>query len=153
MEPLRTDEPLPPGTKIHKKDFENQIIGGCGAFVAGSMTFYFLSIWPFLVYQQIARARTLLESIALGLVPALIFGIILSRKAGLAGACGFCAGSITVAVFLYLRIHQVFLEYEARQGYKPMYPQFVEWLLPIGFAFLCVAIGMIVTPKTELALK
>lgn len=153
MEPLQTDEPLPKGVKIRKADFENQIIGGCGAFVAGSITFYFLAIWPFLVYQQIAQARILLQGIGLGLVPAIIFGVFLARKAGLAGACGFCAGSITVAVFLYLRIHQVYLEFLAREGIKPMYPQFIEWLLPVAFALVCVGIAMVSTPKTELALK
>lgn len=149
MEPLKTDEPLPPGFKREKNDFESQILAGCSVFVAGSLTTYFLSIWPMLVFQGLAQLNVMLWSLAAGLGPAFVFGIFLCRKAGLAGGCAFCAGSLTVSVFIYLRFEQIVIDSITKAGMKPEYPTWLGWLIPLLWSLTAVGATLIALPRSE----
>jgi len=153
MEPLRTDEALPPGSKQKTKDFESVILGGCTSFVLVSIFTYLLAIWPFLVFQNLEFLRTLLLCSAFGLLVACILGAIASRKLGLAGACGFLAGAMSVTVFLSLRLDQSFLSAAAGQTKEPQYPSFFRFFVPIFWLVLSLTIAVLFTKKSEISLK
>ena len=153
FEPLRTDEPLPPGKKPKPHDFESVIIAGCTGFVASAIITYVLAVWPFLVFQQLELLKYLIMCIGFGPLIAYLFGLITCRKFGLPGACGFIAGAMSVLVFLSLRMDQVFLSAAAGQLKQVQYPESFRILVPTIWMLGAVAIALIFTPRKEVSLK
>ncbi|MBC8066662.1 MAG: hypothetical protein H7Y17_17665 [Chlorobia bacterium] len=137
MEPLSTDEklesPRPP-----ERDMDTQMVFGCTGFVVASFGTYFLSVWPFFLWLDIHNIPTLLKACASGLLPALLCGAYQAWKYGIAGAAGFIGGMMAVAIFLYLRFQQIFLEVQAQRIPPPMYPQWIEWFAPLMLMLLAI---------------
>lgn len=140
FEPLNTDEKLPQPIKSGP-DLDTQMIGGCSGFVASSVFTYALGIWPFfLLSSQMHLLATLGLAAALGLLPAAIFGGLIGSRWGLAPACGFFGGALTVAVFLYLSLGQVAMGHSVPDLPKPDYPASFAWLLPAGWILASLSI-------------
>lgn len=122
---------------------------GCSGFVFTSLVGYFLTVWPFFVFPDNYRLESLLVCITTGFAPSLVLGLIAVRKFGLPGGCGFVAASMATAIFLYLRIQQMFLAADARQSVPPDYPRLWMWVLPLAWIILAVAITILFLPKNE----
>ncbi len=152
MEPLRTDEPLPEGQRTKNRDFDNAMLAGCSSFVFAALGSYFMSTWPFYLWQEAERSQILLQDCACGVLPALAFGIFASRKALLAGACGFVAGFMATSVFLFLRLDQVFVEAKADRLPPPDYPEWLRTAIPFGLVVLAVTVAVVSLPSKELDL-
>lgn len=152
FEPLRTDEPLPPGKREKPPDFESVILAGCTGFVLSSIITYILAVWPFLTFQQIQLLHVLILCAATGPMIACIFGIIVCRKFGLPGACGFIAGAMSFLIFIILRMDQVFLAAAAGQTKAPEYPSLFKILVPAVWILGTVGIALLATPKKEISL-
>jgi hypothetical protein len=152
MEPLKTDEYLPPEKRAKKRDFDAVMLAGCGSFVFASMGTYFLCVWPFFVWPDAERYEILALDLGLGAVPAMLFGIIACRKALLAGGCGFIAGVMTMAVFLFLRLEQVFIAGRSGQAPPANYPEIMRSVIPVGLIIFAAAVAGLALPKKELDL-
>lgn len=131
FEPLRTDERLE--TPVRERDFDTHMLFGCGSFVVASFATYALGAWPFFALPNTHLIGALGVACAAGLLPALAFGAFASRRAGLAGACGFVGGAMAVAVFLFLRMEQVMMGYDMRDLPLPEYPRTWGWMLPAAW--------------------
>lgn len=152
LEPLQTDEKLDkPVPK--ERDMDTVMLFGCGAFVAGAITTYLLSIWPFFAWPEVHRLRVLILGIGAGLVPALIVSAIVTRRFGLPGACGVVGGALTTAIFLYLRLQQAFIAAAAKQDTRPDYPPLLQGLVPLAWVLSVALVAVLLLPKGELPSK
>jgi len=150
FEPLQTDEKLDVPEQT-AQDMDKQMLFGCSGFLIASVVGYLLTIWPFLAFQKIEQTFWLAACFAAGGGPAIIVGLISTRRFGLAGACGFVAGAMTTGIFLYLRIQQSFLSALAKSSPTPEYPDSFIWLLPIVWILLCVFLAVVALPKGEIS--
>lgn len=125
------------------------MLRGCSGFVTASLMGYALSVWPFFAFQEAEKLSQLITASASGLIPAAIFGTIAARRFGLAGACGFVAGSISTAIFLYLRLNQAVLAGMAQQAPVPEWPGEFVTLLPLGYVLLAVFLAILAMPRNE----
>ena len=141
MEPLATDEKLE-APRRKERDMDTHMLFGCTGFVVSSFATYFLSVWPFFVWQGVNHWDVLLKALAFGMPVAFIHGFLSTLKFELAGAAGFIGGMLASCIFLFLRFEQVFLEASARRIPLPAYPVWIKWFLPamvLAFAVLVVA--------------
>ncbi len=146
FDPLETDEATPGGKA--PGDMDKAMLAGCTSFVFNSFLAYGLGVWPFFAMPDTWRTSVLLTSIAAGLTPVLILCLIVSRKLGLPGATGVVAGSMAMAVFLYLRFDQVMMGFVIREIPNPEYPTAFGWIIPIGW-FLAVVATAVLFTKNE----
>lgn len=149
IDPLQTDEKLDKPVKAGK-DFDAQMMFGCGGFLIAAVAGYMLSVWPFFAFQNVEQLSVLLLAMAVGMGPATALGLFATRKFGVAGACGFLAGAITTAIFLYLRLTQAHLSAMAQQSPRPDWPQVMAVLIPISWVLLVAFLGLLFMPKGEL---
>jgi hypothetical protein len=145
FEPLRTDEQYT-GPKEKRSGMDEMMLFGCTGFVLCSVTVYVLSVWPFFLFAEIDRLATLLLALGSGLGPALLAGILATRKFALPGACGFVGGALVGAVFLYLRLEQVFTAALARQIPTPDYPPLLVALVPLGWIVAALVAAIAALP-------
>jgi hypothetical protein len=146
FEPLQTDEKLEkPVAKAW--DMDTQMLFGCTGFVLAAIGTYLMAVWPFVAFRDAERVGTLAMSAAFGMLPASVFGGVLVRKFALPGACGFFAGSLAVAIFLFLRIEQVFLSAAANQAPVPDYPEAFRYLVPVGYLVFVLILCLVLLPK------
>ncbi|AIE84269.1 hypothetical protein [Fimbriimonas ginsengisoli] len=146
FEPLDTDEKLErPATRV--RDMDDQMLFGCSGFLVASLGGYALSVWPFFVFPDTQRLSVLAISLGVGLIPAAILTVFASIKFGMAGACGGVGGAIATAMFLYLRLNQIFLAWMARRIPEPEYPASMQGLIPIAWILAVLLIGMAATPR------
>jgi branched-subunit amino acid transport protein AzlD len=131
FEPLLTDEELSSPAK-QKKDFEAQLMAGCVTIGVVSLTTYVLTVWPFAVLPEYTVVG-LLRILAMGALPASVFGAVAGRRFALAGASGFFGGAMAAAVFMHLRLQQTLLGNYTKDIPKPEYPDFVAWALPVSW--------------------
>jgi len=139
IEPLQTDEPLNE-VVVREQDTDTVMLWGCGSFVVSSVTIFVLGVTPFFIIQDIGPTNSLLLALAVGCLPALLLGVIVTRKRGLPAACGTLGGFMVVGVFLHLRIQQAFTAAMAQQASVPEYPAFMAYLIPTS----AVLIGLLV---------
>lgn len=149
MEPLKTDELLPPGAAKAPKDMDTAMLGGCSVFLVTAVVTFFVAVWPHLAYPHAEQLKVLRTCLLLGLPPSLVAGIIGARKGGLAGACGFVSGALTTGVFFFLRLQQIFVTAGAQTGPEPNYPSAVMYILPTAWFIVSVAIGFAATPRMK----
>ncbi len=146
FEPLKTDEKL---EKPIKKgpDMDSQMLGGCSVFVFTSFATYALGIWPFFLLTDLHLLQRVLLACALGMGPAAVLGAVFGARGGLAPACGFFGGAVTVAVFLYLSLRQVALGHTLPDLPRPDYPPTFSALIPIAWVacalLICVVFAQI----------
>ncbi|MBI1756015.1 MAG: hypothetical protein HYR64_02795 [Fimbriimonas ginsengisoli] len=126
------------------------MLRGCSAFVAVSLGAYLLSILPFFFWTESYRLLTLGRCALVGLAPAAVLGVVATRRAGLPGAAGFVASALVTAVFLHLRIGQMFIAWEARQAPEPDYPSSLGLSAPGASVALSICLALLVMPKGEL---
>jgi hypothetical protein len=152
FEPLLTDEKLdkPPPKK---SDMDSLMIAGCTGFVATSIIAYVLSVWPHFVVGEAHLARSIGIALAIGLMPALIFGFVAIKKMGLPAATGFIGGSLATGVFLFLRINQVMISRHIHDGPQPDYPAAWTWMIPAGWVVLATIFALIITPRSEFSVE
>lgn len=148
FEPLRTDEKLDaPAAKT--RDMDAQMLHGCSGFLIAAVAGYALSVWPWFAFQGAEQLRVLALCALAGLVPAGALGIVATRRFGLAGACGFVAGAVTVSIFLYLRLQQVFVAALDRQAAQPDYPLALVYVVPAAWLCLVLFTALLCLPKDE----
>jgi len=149
LEPLNTDERIE-NAGPRAKSMDDQMLFGCSGFVLASVGGYALSVWPFFAFGEIDKLPVLAQDGAIGFVSAVVLSVVVTRRFGVAGACGAVGGAMSAAMFLYLRIQQAFLAHLARQAPEPGYPPVLQGLVPFAWllAILLVAIWSI--PKKEL---
>ena len=148
FEPLQTDEKLSEAPKP-TRDMDTQMMLGCTGFGVTAGLIFALVAWPHFVFADTYRFDVLAKAMALGGIPAMIQGLILSRK-GLVGACGFVGGALVSTVFLYIRLQQVLLARYGDEAARPDYPAAFGWLVPVGFFLAAVAIALVALPKGAL---
>lgn len=149
FDPLLTDEKLETPVKP-EKDLDTQMIMGCSGFVFSSLVFYALGVWPHFLFTQVYRLSTLGMTLAIGVLPAFIFGAVATRKFGLVGACGSFGGALAYAIFLYLRLDQIILASGFREAPEPEYPMAFKWLVPLMTVLVTALISAGLLPKGEL---
>ncbi len=149
FEPLKTDEKFD-GHIEKKPDFDSQMLFGCGAFLITSVFGYLMVVWPFFIFPTIEKLQTLGLDLGLGLVPWCIFLILMMRKGGLAAGCGGLGGSLSTAVFLYLRLQQPFISWRLQQIDKPEYPEAFIWLVPLAIPMLSIVLALFFLKKEEI---
>jgi hypothetical protein len=123
-----TDEPIEQSVQ-QKKDFEAELMRGCLVIGAASLITYALCVWPFTAFPEYSVVG-LSQIAATGLLPSLVFGIFMARRAGLAGGTGFFGGALAAAVFMHLRLQQTALGYITKDMPRPDYPAWIGWALP-----------------------
>ena len=148
FEPLRTDEKRP-GEPKPAKDMDSLMLTGCSAFVATSFLTYFLTVWPFLTFQDSHLAATLGVCALLGPLPALVLGAYASRKFELPGACGFVGGSMALCVFLFLRLQQVMLGKGSTDLPHPDYPDSWVWMIPLAWLVAAIFVALLAMPRID----
>lgn len=148
FEPVQTDEKIPGGGP-KEPDMDDQMLFGCTSFVVGSCVAYLLAAWPMFVIQDTHLVVNLAAALGFGLIPASIWGAVVTRRTGLPGACGFVGGAMAMAIFLYLRLEQLMLGMVNRNLPQPDYPRSWVWILPIGWVLFAVLLAMILLPKRE----
>jgi branched-subunit amino acid transport protein AzlD len=141
FEPLRTDEKLDAPVR-RERDMDTHMLIGCSGFVFTAVAAYVLSVWPFLLFSDSEKLSSLLLAALLGPLPAGLLGILACRRFGIPGATGFVGGSAIFAVFLYLRLDQLFVSAQSEQFPRPDYPASFAVLLPVTWLAIsaCLAI-------------
>jgi hypothetical protein len=132
------------------KDMDTQMLFGCSGFVAASFSVYLLAVWPHAVWSQTHALAVLARCLIVGNGPALLAGLVWTRKFGLAGGAGVIGGSVASSVFLYLRLQQVMAFKGIPEAPQPEYPDSWAWLLPLAWVVLQVLAVVLVLPKGEL---
>lgn len=125
------------------------MLRGAGVFLVCAFAVYFLSVWPFLLFPRTYLLSVLWKCIGLGLAPAWICGAVFSRKGELAGACGFAGGSLATAVFLFLRLQQVFTTSGSSQGPEPNYTSAAVLGLPSAWVALTIVTAALLVPRVR----
>jgi hypothetical protein len=148
IEPLKTDEKLPHKARA-AKDMDSLMIAGCAGFVGTSLFSYFLTVWPFFVFQTTHRLDTIGTCALLGFAPAAALGVLATRRFNLPGACGFIGGSMATCVFLYLRLQQIMLGKGSPDFPQPDFPDSFVWMLPMAWLAVSVLIVVWAMPKTQ----
>lgn len=146
FEPLETDEKLDVAPK-KAADMDTLMLIGCTGFVIASLGIYALSVWPFFAFPAVGETRTLAICVAAGLLPSALLAFVCGRKFALAGACGAIGGALATGMFLYLRIHQAFLAYLARQSPPPGYPQLLEAVVPLAWILAVALVALMAMPN------
>ena len=149
FEPLKTDEKYD-GPPIKKRDMDAYMLAGCSSFVFITVITYGLVIWPWLVFQDISKLSTFLKCLGYGLLPSVALGIYMIRKTGVAGACGFVGASMTSGIFLFLRLQQAHMAFEAHQAPKPEFNPSLSYLLPIAWVAVAISLGVAFVPQKDL---
>jgi hypothetical protein len=148
FEPLRTDEKLE--TPVRTRDLDQEMLSGCGSFVVAAFVTYLLTAWPWFVFSDGHRLASLAIACGLGMIPALLFGAFAARRGGLAGGCGFVAGSMAAAVFVYLRMEQLLLGRAVRELPFPEYPSAFLWQVPLGWLAAAILVTALALSRTRL---
>lgn len=150
LEPLQTDEKLTAPVKA-KRDMDTVMLFGCGGFVMAAFLVYGLAIWPFFLIQDVFTSAQLAKVCAMGLLPAALAGGIIARKGGLAAACGVIGGALTTAIFLFLRLQQLFVAAVAKTDQPPEFPETLQFLVPLAFVLAILLLVVVFLPKREIS--
>ena len=136
LDPM-SEEPVPTRTP----DMDKMMLAGCSSFVAASFLSYFLWVWPFFVSGELFEFAVVQKNLLLGGGASLLPGILFIRKGGLAGACGFIAGTAAFGVFFFLRVDQFFWGLRLERMPQPDYDLSIKYLAPLA----CIAFSVLVS--------
>jgi hypothetical protein len=132
---------------------DRQLMGGCASFITTSLVCYLLSIWPFIFADDLWTSAGLARAMSLGFIPPTIFGIISTRRFAVAGACGWVAAALTTAIFLLVRIQNLFTAGDSRQFPMPVFSRDLIWVLPVGYVIAVITLSLLVLPRGATGLK
>src|SRR5689334_877705 len=130
FEPLQTDEEIE-AKGPREKSMDDLMLSGCSGFVGCSFGTFLLGMWPFLVFGNAGEGHLLL-AFPIGLIPALLIGIYVSRKFGLAAACGFIGGAMALGIFMHLIANQIITAIYLQGGKQRVPPLLLIYLIPAG---------------------
>ncbi len=140
FEPLRTDEKRE-GSAPTKKDFESQLMQGCGVIVVLSFLILLMTSWPYFAFKEYT-VKGLQSIVAFGCIPATLLGIIALRAFRTAGMSGFLGGGMAAAAFMFLRLQQTILNNYDKDLPHTEYGDQILWLVPVGWlvwsALICL---------------
>lgn len=128
---------------------EKKMLTGCTGYVMLSLGGFVVGTWPFFLYTHHWLISELVKCAALGLVPSLLLGILGTRKYGVPGAAGFFASALATAIFIYLRLWQMFMGWEAQRSPEPEYPAAFMWLIPICWVLLVAFLAIFALSGTK----
>lgn len=147
FERLETDEPISPDAASTKaRDFEGTLMTGCGVILVSSVLTYLMSFWPFAAVPH-HTVSGLVQALALASLPTWVFGAILARKFGMAGASGFVGGALCSAIFIYLRLQMVTSVRGDRTLPQPEYPDRWAVIIPVAWLLASAAAMMLFLPS------
>lgn len=147
FEPLKTDEKYE-GPAQAKTNLERQLMAGCTTIVVICFLVYFITIWPWFALPAYTVSG-LTEALIFGAGASVILGIIATLKFKSAGGAGFLGGAMAASVFMYLRLNQIMLGKGHVDLPQPEYPERWEWLVPLAYMVLCIAVVAVLWPKEE----
>jgi hypothetical protein len=117
-----------------RRQFDDVMIGGCGAFALGSVAQVLAVFAPFAVAPVLRGPGELWPAMALAGAIALMAGAIFSWRAEVAGFCGSVAGLVPAGLFLWVRLRDA-TEWLPIDGYEPAdIPASWVWALPLAYA-------------------
>ncbi len=148
FEPLETDEKLE-GHYPRERDMDTHMLFGCGAFVTASLICYALLVWPFFAIRDVYLWKNLYIAGGLAVIPSGIIAMVVTRRSGIAGACGAVGGCICGGVFLYIRMSQLFLSARLQQSPTPEFPEVLCFVVPLGLIVLFLIGAVLFLPKSE----
>lgn len=90
-----------------------------------------------------------MSHLLVGLIPASLVGIIACRIWKVPGALGFVGGSLTTAIFLYLRMESA-EKLALAKGSPPVgYPDSMKALVPLGWILVSLFIALAALPSAK----
>lgn len=125
---------------------DKQMLLGCSAFVAASFLCYFAWVGPWFLWPDQHLLSVLAKVTVVGFGLSVLPGLFTTLRGGIAGGCGYLAGTMAGAVFVHLRIDQVLLGRLIPQSPIPEYPDSFSWLVPglmIGSTALVVLVTLV----------
>ena len=145
FEPLGTDELLSEAPKP-KKDFEGQLMTGCGVILVSSVITYVLVFWPFAVFEH-HTVSGLVQAVLFASVPVWVFAAFLARKFGQAGASGLVGGALCGGIFMFLRLQMVMAAKGERTLAQPEYPERWIYIVPGVWLVATIAVMLLFLPR------
>lgn len=122
--------------KVNKRSqqFDDVIMGGCGAFVFGSVSQLVAVFAPFALAPVLRGPGELWPTMALALGIALVAGTFFTWRAEVAGFSGSVAGLVLAGLFLWVRLRDA-TEWLPIEGYQPAdLPTSWVWALPLAYS-------------------
>ncbi len=116
------------------------MLAGCSGFIIAAFLTYGLAIWPFFVFPEIYLVKTLATCGALGLLPSMIVGLVMSKRMSLPAAAGWVGGALATAIFLYLRLDQLTALRNSNLPGEPEYPG--NWAVIIPLTWLVINVSL-----------
>lgn len=128
---------------------EKKMLAGCASYVFLSLGGFLIGAWPFFFWTRHWLVTELTLCASLGLFPAIVVGLLGTRRYGIPGGAGFFASALATAIFLYLRLWQMFMGWDAHRSPEPEYPRAFVWLIPIGWVVLVALITTFVLSLSQ----
>lgn len=117
-----------------RRQFDDVIMGGCGAFALGSVAQVLAVFAPFALAPVLRGPEELWPTLGLASAIALTAGAFFSWRAEVAGFCGSVAGLVPAGLFLWVRLRDA-TEWLPIEGYQPAdIPASWVWALPLAYA-------------------
>lgn len=133
-----------------RRQFDDVIMGGCGAFALGSVAQVLAVFAPFALAPVLRGPGELWPTMALAGVIALASGALFTWRAEVAGFTGSVAGLVPAGLFLWVRLRDA-TEWLPIEGYQPAnLPASWVWALPLAYA---CSLGLIWYPVLLLRLR
>ncbi len=115
------------------RQFDDVIMGGCGAFALGSVAQLLAVFAPFALAPVLRGPGELWPTMALALGIALVAGTFFTWRAEVAGFTGSVAGLVPAGLFLWVRLRDA-TEMLPIEGYQPAdLPSSWVWALPTAY--------------------
>lgn len=130
-------------------EIERKMLAGCVGYVLLSLGGFCLGAWPFFLWTRHWLISELALCFAAGLLPSLALGVWGTRQFGIPGASGFFASALATAIFLYLRLWQMFMGWDAKRSPEPEYPRAFLWLAPCAWIFLVAFVAVAFLRQTN----
>ena len=125
-------------------EIEKKMLVGCTGYVLLSLGGFIVGAWPFFLWTRHWMVADLVRCAAFGLVPNLVLGLWGTQKFGIPGATGFFASALATGIFLYLRLWQMFMGWDAKQSPEPEYPRAFVQLIPMAWVILVALLAVFV---------
>lgn len=152
FDPLNTDERVDHSVK-RGPELETRLAVGCFGFSVIAFVGAGLYMLPFVVWPQVAAADRLYQNLGLSAVAAGAFGLVATRRFGIAAAGGFFSASLSSALFLYIRLGQFDMGRGIENLPQPEWPRVFVWLIPLAMVFFGALVAVLGLHTSELQIE
>jgi hypothetical protein len=148
FEPLQTDEKIgKPKTKVW--DSDTKMLFGCGGFVIASLMCYLMIVVPFFLFKELQTVTQLATACGVGLACAVVTTLLVGRRFGVPGICGWAGGGMCGGVFLYLHLMQPFVQARLDSKPTPEYPSSFAMIVPVAYVLVLLISIVFVYAKID----